>query len=156
MKKSTILTFATAAAVLATSAGTFAAWDVMDATATGTVTLRNPAVVSTEDLTTFASENESTYGADPVYKSTATFNITGVPTTGYELKVTPVVKDGNGDIATNLVKVDATVQGSADITDNNAKTVDVQVTALKDGESSLAGKNLTVEVKGEIVKKANQ
>lgn len=155
MKKSTILTFATAAAVLATSAGTFATWDKLNATATGTVTLRDPAVVSTTDLTAFSSENESTYGADPVYTSTATFNITGVPTTGYELNVTPVVKDENGDIATSLVTVDATVQGGADITDNTAKTVDVKVTALEDGKSSLAGKNLTVEVKGEIVKKAN-
>lgn len=38
MKKSTILTFATAAAIVATSAGTFATWDKLQDTKTVTLT----------------------------------------------------------------------------------------------------------------------
>lgn len=51
MKKSTILTFATAAAIVATSAGTFATWDTLSASQTVTLTYADPVVVSMKTLT---------------------------------------------------------------------------------------------------------
>lgn len=50
MKKSTILSLATAIAVVGTSAFTFAAWDQLDATQSATLTYTDPVIVSMEEL----------------------------------------------------------------------------------------------------------
>ena len=51
MKKSTILTFATAAAIVATSAGTFATWDTLEASQSVTLTYANPVQVTMAQIT---------------------------------------------------------------------------------------------------------
>ena len=50
MKKSTLLSLLTAGAVIATSAGTFAAWDTTTATSTGTLTIDKPVTVTVSAL----------------------------------------------------------------------------------------------------------
>lgn len=82
MKKSTLLSFATAAAIVATSAGTYAAWDTTTASNSGTVTIRNKVTTTVEALN-FTSDNEDTLlnGADdvPVYTSTTNVDVANVP-----------------------------------------------------------------------------
>ena len=55
MKKSTILTFATAVAIVATSAGTFAAWDQLEDTSdVANLVVGTPVTVQAGTLTTFS------------------------------------------------------------------------------------------------------
>ena len=153
MKKSTLLSFATAAAILATSAGTYAAWDQLDATSTGqSVTLRTPATVNIgTDLAVFT--NTDTFEAAPSSTSTATFTLKDMPadTTGYEFKATVEVMDGSKNV-TDKVNATATPDSTAVADGNKVVTVNIAPADNTDAKA-LAGKTLTVTVKGEVVKK---
>lgn len=68
MKKSTLLSLLTAGAVIATSAGTFAAWDTTTATSTGTLTIDKPVTVTVSDFTLTRDGGLSTGENLPTYK----------------------------------------------------------------------------------------
>lgn len=152
MKKSTILTFATAAAVLATSAGTFAAWDQTSVAQTQTVTLSKPVT-----MTLSAADLKTTRTLDqvPVYTGTSKLQVANLPdsvtNTTHEITYTAkVYTDAQKTVeatgvtamaeekspaatldAEHEVTVTVTPEDNADAKDlaNNATELTVEVTA---------------------------
>ena len=53
MKKSTLLSLATAGAIVLTSAGTYAVWDTLSGTSTGQITVANSSVTVAATNMTF-------------------------------------------------------------------------------------------------------
>lgn len=153
MKKSTILTFATAAAIVATSAGTFAAWDQTSAeTAAKTLTVGQPVVLSTGDLSNFTEDSSRTLGVAPTYTSQVTFNVQDDQKLAKKLTLTPSLKDADDKpVDTTRAKVelsqsdDAAFTGTVDTNISATNTYDVKVTVLDD---TLANTQLSVTVAG--------
>lgn len=153
MKKSTFLSLATAGAIVATSVGTFAAWDTMETTATGNVTLRNPITIEAPAMTN-ATETAN-YGKTPTYESKAEFTVSNAPTEGYKLSPTVVVKDGETIVpSTDIVVTTSDDKGSeTDVNGKHTVTVTLKPTEAATAKT-LANKPLTVEVTGTIEAKA--
>lgn len=150
MKKSTLLSLATAGAIVATSMGTFAAWDTMSVSTSGTVTLRNPITIEAPAM--LAATETANYGETPTYESKAEFTVTNAPTTGYKLTPSVVVKNGENTVtdADVTVAVLDDKESAADV--NGVHKVTITMTP-KDtvAAKTLAGQELTVEVTGTIV-----
>ena len=148
MKKSTLLSLLTAGAVIATSAGTFAAWDQTTATASSNVTIntRVKTEVATNLSFTAPTELNTTDGATSNYTGSASIKVENIPE----------AKKAEYKLDVSEVNVYATTDGKADLaTDVNGThpiTVDLQI---KDNEKghALAGEKLIVEVNAEV--KAN-
>lgn len=155
MKKSTILSLATAIAVVGTSAFTFAVWDETTASETATLTVGSPVKITADTFENFTEDSSRTSGNDPVYTSNVTFNIAGNDAgKAKTLTLTPTVKDG--DKALTDAQVDVTLEQTesdsglinlvdSKIEDSNTYTVKVTVK-----DNTLATKALTVEVAGEL------
>lgn len=151
MKKSTILTFATVAAVLATSAGTFAAWDQTSVSQTQTVTLAKPVAMSltSADLTT----NKTVGDEVPVYEGTGTLKITNLPSSAtssthkitYEAKVYSDYANKKEATGVTATAVEKTLASSLDAEHEVTVTVTPEDTA---DAKTLANNatELTVEV----------
>lgn len=151
MKKSTILSLATAGAIVATSAFTFAAWDKLDDTQTvATVELRNPVTV-TEDT---SKELTTTTPLDtiPVYTGTATVNVSEVPE-NYRLDTVAEVYNESGAKVSSGVTATATLAGTLSA-GNNTINVEVKPTS-ETNEEGLAGQKLNVKVIAKLVEKTN-
>lgn len=123
MKKSTILTFATAAAVLATSAGTFAAWDKISDTQTGTLTYANSVTINE----TLDAPAKVTYdlGTEtiPDAQANVTFKVDDKDKRAGVLTVVPTVKQGEADLVTEG-KVKVTVKkGGEALVDNKDSSI---------------------------------
>ena len=88
MKKSTLLSLLTAGAVIATSAGTFAAWDETSKSVNGNVTIDKNVTMTVDNLT-FPNDSERT---------TLTTDLSGV---AKEAKVNFTVKDLPSAVASN-------------------------------------------------------
>lgn len=78
MKKSTLLSLLTAGAVIATSAGTFAAWDQTKGTATSEVLNFRAGVTTTVTAANF-TETNAVIGEDPKFTSTPTIEVKNIP-----------------------------------------------------------------------------
>ena len=93
MKKSTILSLATAIAVVGTSAFTFAVWDETTASKTATLSVGSPVKITADTFENFKEDSSRTLGNNPVYTSDVTFNISGNDTgKATSLTLTPTVK----------------------------------------------------------------
>lgn len=152
MKKSTLLSLATAGAIVATSAFTFAAWDQMDDTATATVTIRNPVTVTAPATVTFAAtDNYGDTTKNPEYSATAEFALLNVPATGYKFKATTTVKNAGSEVPAADLTVTTSVDNEA-VTADGKKQVTVKIVPTDtDAAKTLANKSLNVEIKGELV-----
>lgn len=142
MKKSSLLSLLTATAIVATSAGTYAAWDKLDATSTGSITVAKKSVeVTAENMAAFTETN--TLGATSVnYAGVAKFNVEDKESKIIGLVAEVEVKDGTTmQVITNGVTASATLQGSYQPGEN---VFDVTVTV---NDETLAGKPLEVTVK---------
>lgn len=96
MKKSMLLSFVTAGAIIATSVGTYAAWDQMDAT-TDEVTLQyaDGVVVGITSQPTAITDKLGGINGKNEVSTTFNVNVTGLPTTGTnEMKLTAVDASG--------------------------------------------------------------
>lgn len=155
MKKSTILSLATAGAIVATSAFTFAAWDQLDSTAiVGKLTIDKPvsvAVTEGSDKLTTASEHGENA---PVYTGIAKVNVENVPD-DYKLDATAVVYNGDDPVSSDDVTAVAVLDKDAVLTTSGEKTINVTVTP-KDttAAKNLAGQELNVKVTAKLVKEA--
>lgn len=158
MKKSTILTFATAAAVLATSAGTFAAWDQTSVSQTQNVTLAKPVTMTLSQATLTTNK---TVGADvPVYEGTGTLKITNLPKTAttstHEITYTAkVYTDAQKTTEAKGVTATAKEETPAATLDDD-HTVTVTVTPEDNAEAKELANNateLTVEVTANLTAK---
>lgn len=152
MKKSTILTFATAAAVLATSAGTFAVWDQLEAkTSAVEVTIRKPATVTADTPT--AVQKTEIFDAAPEYTTTAKFVVSDIPETeenNYKFTPTVEVKDGADDVTST---VNATVKDAGTtLNGEHVVTVTIAPNANDEAAKNLADKPLLVTVNGKVEK----
>lgn len=126
MKKTTLLSLATAVAVVATSAGTYAAWDSIEATTSSTaVTFRKPVTVAVQnDLT--MNEKEVKLNTLPSATGTVTFKIENEDNLADTLTITPNIT-GSGVTSADF---DVVITGN-DIasTDSNATFVDSRITS---------------------------
>ena len=173
MKKSTLLSLLTAGAVIATSAGTFAAWDqtkgyaVTDSSVTFRKGVRTTAVIAAP-----TSTNSDTFGETPEYTATSTINITDTPSaaiSNYKVKVSAYAFDSKVD-AENAAKGDTAItdangynstitatpeQSEYDLTSgSNTTTINLEITikpqTSQEGNSALTGYIL---VTAELVEK---
>ena len=146
MKKSTILSLATAIAVVGTSAFTFAVWDETTASKTATLSVGSPVKITADTFENFKEDSSRTLGNNPVYTSDVTFNISGNDTgKATSLTLTPTVKEN--DVTLSADKVDVTLEQTGDDT-GLLDLVDTVKVTVKD--AGLAAKDLTVEVTGEL------
>lgn len=169
MKKSTILSLATAGAIVATSAFTFAAWDqTSDTTAVASLSFTEPKII---DLTTEALtfNNDTLDGTTKEAKASMAFDVSGTGT-GDSIKLSLVDNSGNpADIPTGLTVT--FTKGSADsetdlsttngvasddsFTKDAVNTYGVKVTVNTDitptDAKTLHEKGFDVAVKAEIV-----
>lgn len=169
MKKSTLLSLATVGTIVATSIGTFALWDVTEATSEGTLGTVNRVVV-TSDASPVAYTATRTLNNAPVYTGSASYDLSSadgvVDASKAQLDLEVVVKAG-GDIITSGYTLNVKRQGaSSDLTltsgkyTDTAATLDVDnkyditVTLMDDADGQkLVGKALTVEVTGTLSEK---
>lgn len=155
--KKSMLSFLTVSAIVATTVGSFAVWDTLTATSTGSLSVASPIVVGKVDMGTL---NETrNWEAVPEYDGTVTFSIAGLPDkSNTKLTLEPVLKEGDTIIPTS----DYTVEISQDGVDNgltgNVDTTledsNVYKVVVKpnDDATTLGGKNLTLEVTGTLAK----
>ena len=111
--KKQMLGLLTAGAIVVTTAGSFAMWDTLTATSTGTVTLDKPITV-TATAGTYTSgvrtlDERNTYTAPDV-----TFNVTNTEALSTStLTLAPVVKIGETDVSGDFVVVIKDSDGTA-------------------------------------------
>lgn len=153
-KKSTLLSLATAAAIVATTFGTYAVWDQFTATATSkTITIASPSVIVEAQGITLL-END-VIGAESIeYAGTVTFNIKGSDKLT-ELTLTPTVavtgkELTSSDYSVEITQASDTISGDAttgfkDVTLSDTNDYTVKVT-IKNKE--LANSEMTVSVEG--------
>lgn len=160
--KKSMLSFLTVSAIVVTTVGSFAVWDKLnDTSITASATLSPIRVTATQNVALTASErtadNYTNESYVPVYTSEPIkFTVTGIENNKQQLKLTPTVKvDGKEDISnfTVTVKEEGTPVVDGVDKDLATTTYTVEVTPSADGQNNadaLSGKQLTVELKGEI------
>ncbi|WP_270640821.1 hypothetical protein [Longibaculum muris] len=155
MKKSTILSLATAIAVVGTSAFTFAVWDETTASKTATLSVGSPVKITADTFENFKEDSSRTLGNNPVYTSDVTFNISGNDTgKATSLTLTPTVKEN--DVTLSADKVDVTLEqtgddtGLLDLVDSKIEASNTYTVKVTVKDAGLAAKDLTVEVTGEL------
>lgn len=94
MKKNTILSFATAGAIIATSAGTYAAWDSLVDDTSANITFRKPVTVTVGESYTLA-ETPSTLDTLPIAEGTVNFTIENDGDLANTLTIVPSVSGGS-------------------------------------------------------------
>lgn len=160
MKKTTILSLATAVAVVATSAGTYAAWDTLEVSKSASVTFSKPVEVALNELSFDTTDN---LGSTPVASDEITITVTDTESRANTLTIKPEisVSDGSGitidDFTIELVDNtvghnSAGLEGSAstgftdtDFDHSGANTYTVKVTP-KEGSKSKFSQSTDVSV----------
>lgn len=171
MKKTTLLSLATAAAVITTSVGTFAAYDTLSANNTGSGAVLDFGTPITVAMNVDAGEAErTTPGELPSITTTATVNVANEDGLGSQITLTFDLAGTDGTTLTETtdytldVKANASyVDGSSTVTsqsdnvnfeDSNVaggeKTYDVTVTLTEAGAQKVAEKNGAADVKLEM------
>lgn len=159
MKKSTLLSLATAGAIVTTSAFTFAAWDQTSDITTGTFTLRSPLVLEMGTMT--VSQNE-TVGELPTYTATTSLTLENMPESitaeTHEIKYTAKVYKNYVSETNKGVEVTEGLTITP-IGEENPKaqahnvSVEVTPTDTTEGKALADDTNYTVEVTAELVSK---
>lgn len=155
MKKSTLLSLATAGAIVATSVGTFATWDTMNVSSTSTLTLDKPITMT---MTSAQLTTTREAGTDPVYTGTHELTVENLPTgvTADTYKIVYEAKaytDYNTKTEADGVTVSATENTPAATLDEKHEiSVEVKPT---DAAKQIAndGTELTIEVTATLQKK---
>lgn len=171
MKKTTLLSLATAAAVITTSVGTFAAYDTLSANNTGSGAVLDFGTPITVTMNVDAGTAErTTPGELPSITTTATVNVANEDGLGSQITLTFDLAGTDGTTLTETtdytldVKANASyVDGSSTVTsksdnvnfeDSNVaggeKTYDVTVTLTETGAQKVAEKNGAADVKLEM------
>ena len=131
--------------------GTFAAWDQLSDTQTGTVTFKKPVVVTVDKLT---FENDSRALGDTLPTATApvTIKVAELPEGAeekYELQITPAVTGTNA----SQVEVDQASTVALDELVDDSYTTNVKVTAKDDALDGAGTEVYSVEVEAKLVEK---
>lgn len=160
MKKSTILGVLTAAALITTSAATYAAWDQTTASADQTVDIRERVTLEA-NATAFSGGDLETTNNEIIYTGTYTFTAATVNGTVNTLQLTPTVKGNDGSTALEaskyaieIKKGDTVLTSDGNVyTDSAVENGDnVYTVNLKIKNQDLAKTKVTVSINGELVK----
>ncbi|MFQ6860432.1 MAG: hypothetical protein ACLROI_04170 [Beduini sp.] len=160
MKKSTILGVLTAAALITTSAATYAAWDQTTANADQTIAIRERITLEAS-ATKFIGGDLETTKDEITYTGTYTFKAATVDGTVNTLQLTPTVKGNDGTTALEASKYAIEIKKGDTVltTDGNVYTDsavengnNVYTVNLKIKDPNLANTNVTVSINGELVK----
>lgn len=172
MKKSTLLSLLTAGAVIATSAGTFAAWDQTTATAKSEeLTFRKGVTTSIAKLN-FTSTNENTLNETPVYKADTNITVSDLPSgvspSDYQVKVTAYAydTDAHAEEAKNSADPAAYTTGRlADVTVNvkneitplttATETINPEITVTPSESKNSSVSKASIVVVAELEEKTN-
>lgn len=157
ISKKGMLGFLTASAIVVTTVGSFAVWDTLETTSTGTLTVASPIVVSKVDMG--ALKETRNWDAVPEYDGTVTFNVAGLAdTTGSQLTLAPVLKDGDtvigADKYTVEISQDGADNGLTGLVDSKVDAANAYKVTVKPNADAtdLGGKSLTLEVTGTLAK----
>ena len=138
MKKSTLLSLLTAGAVIATSAGTFAAWDQTSDSAVSTeLTFRQKVSTEIASVGTFEQTAASKGLNDPVYEATSSITVSKLPSdaSNYKVVVNAYAFKTKSD-ATEAKKDLAAVKAGTATNQLASSDVDVTVSGEKEKDAS--------------------
>lgn len=170
-KAKLLLTLAMAAAVVSTAAVSFAQWDTLSATATGTVTLTKPIVVTASKDETYSVASKDANTGVSTYSGEVTIAAADVPASQKDttqLELTPKVSDGSTDVTSNFtvtVEKDGATAGTVTATGNTTTDAAPDLTGANntytvklvpnddDATKALAGRALNVEVEAKLTTK---
>lgn len=126
-KKTTLLSLATAAAVVVTSAGTFAVYDKTTATAgTTAVTLRKPVTVETSDFV--MNSDQGTLDAYPSASGEVTFTIEDEADLAKQMDLEITVK-GDSGLSTSDFNFEVTQSGGGSVSGSGTSFTDTDIDA---------------------------
>ena len=166
LKKTTLLSIATAAAVITTSVGTFAAYDTVEAaTNASNITIRRPVTVTVgKALTAAQTETSAELGSEQaVVEGTVTFTVSDPDKLADQLTLVPTITGDNvGDplsasdfdiVITDVNDLNTPLDGFVDKT---LTSTEYKVTAtLKEGSYSKisdTNDNIKIELTGTLSK----
>lgn len=134
MKKSTLLSFATAGAIVMASAGTYAAWDTLTADKTATLNFGTPVVLTMDSLGEGNASQRTTLGEAPKIETTAVINLENSDDLGEKIELIPTIEGTvpltPGTDYTLEIAADTTYsQGEVQTETANTKFYDSNVTA---------------------------
>ncbi|EEG75179.1 hypothetical protein [[Clostridium] hylemonae] len=155
--KKKILGLLTAAAIVATTVGSFAVWDTLSTKSNGTLTVASPIVVKTQDIGEF-TETKASLEATPSYNKNVTFEVDGLANAAdKQLKLGCKITDGSNVDQTGNFTVEITGTGNNAVTNNvdpsveASNTYTVTITPNDTPEAkAIAGQALNVEVTGTL------
>ena len=159
MKKSTLLSLLTAGAVIATSAGTFAAWDQTTATVTGELTIDKPVTVTVSALSLERDGGLSQNA--PTYKGEVTVEAKDLPATvtgdNYEIIYEAKAYREGDDTKAAVDGVTVTPKEKEPVTSlNQSHTVEVVVETTEAAKTVAEGTTkLNVDVTATLKEKSN-
>ena len=150
MKKSTLLSLLTAAAVIVTTAGTYAVWDTLTASTTESITFRNPVTVQVNPEYTL-TETAASLGVDPSASGDVTFTVSDTNSLAKQLKIVPSVSGGTASVdnfnftITDKNNLSAPLSGDASsgFVDTTLDSTVYTVTVTPKN-NSVAGKNISI------------
>ena len=153
MKKSTLLSFATAGAIVMASAGTYAAWDTLTAEQETTLNFGNPIVLTMDSLAEGTATKRTALKEAPKIETTATINLENSDKLGTGIELTASIEGDTaltaGDDYTLEIVADNTYsEGKVSKTTDNttftdanitsgAKTYKITITLTEDGQNKL-------------------
>lgn len=165
MKKSTLLSFVTAGAIVATSVGTYAVWDQIDATATNKLTVEKPTAVNALMPKEFATTTtDLSTDAAPTYTADVSFTVDAENKANTLTLSTEILNSGTD--VTNQFDVSYEEKSGTGLTGNVDSVIDangakdansytVKITPKDSTTTTAVGTELTVNVKGTISKSAS-
>lgn len=156
MKKSTILSFATAAAIVVSTAGTYAVWDKLTATSGDSEFTVNADTTIVTDFTIPTLTEVSSNTDSITYAQEFTVKVDGSATS---MDLTPTVTLANGTaIQSEFIEV-SMLEGVSPLTNTNNTFTDTGVTAnntykiqVKVKDASLNNQTLKVKVDANVTK----
>lgn len=160
MKKKTVCTFVVAGALVATTAGSYAAWDNYRASSTATITFTSIDVSATKDLV--LTEDRDVDGK-PVFTGDVSIDVANVDAqklTTQKITLTPTATIDGVDVADQLAitfeQSDDTIVSDgnvgSDTTIANANVYKVRITPVNDttAKTALNGKTVAFAVNAEM------
>lgn len=163
MKKSTLLSFATAGAIVVTSAGTYAAWDSLTDETTANITFRNPVTVTVDSSYTL-EEATSTLDTLPTATGTVAFTVSNEDKLADTLTIKPTVSGGTSASVDDFdfEIVDSSESDTPKLSGNSTNgfvdktlgttTYTVKVTPKDESSSKVAGQEVSIQLTAQLSK----
>lgn len=163
MKKKTLLTFAAAGALVATTAGSYAAWDNYKASSTATITFTSVDVTATQNLALTESRDGS---GKPVFTGDVTIDVANVDAeklATQKIVLTPTATADGSDVMNQLevtfTQTEDTIASTGNVgtdstvADSNTYTVTITPKDDTTAKTALNGKTVAFAVDAEMTNK---